>query len=91
MMKIFRIFCLLLIIYPAFAQEPTDGIVNDKNKVIIPFVYDHILNKEGNVIRIRNDGKYGVIDMNGKEVVPCEYDDIRLFPYAIKMAKNGGI
>lgn len=89
MMKIFRIFCLLLIIYPAFAQERTDGIVNDKNKVIIPFVYDHILNKEGNVIRIRNDGKYGVIDMNGKEVVPCEYDDIRLFPYAIEVFRNG--
>lgn len=31
---------------------------------------------EDNVLRVSKDGKYGIIDFNGQEVLPCEYDEI---------------
>ena len=31
---------------------------------------------ETNVLKVKKDGKYGVINLDGKEVVACEYDDI---------------
>lgn len=31
---------------------------------------------EKNLLRIKKDGKWGLIDFEGKEVVPCEYDQI---------------
>lgn len=31
---------------------------------------------EENVLRIKKNGKYGLIDLNGKEVLGCEYDKI---------------
>jgi hypothetical protein len=34
---------------------------------------------EEGFLRVRKDGKYGVIDKSGKEIVPCRYADIRPF------------
>lgn len=31
---------------------------------------------EDNVLRVQKDGKYGLIDLNGKELLPTEYDEI---------------
>lgn len=31
---------------------------------------------EDNVLRVQKDGKYGLINFEGKEIVPCEYDEI---------------
>lgn len=31
---------------------------------------------EDNVLRVEKDGKYGLINLDGKELLPCEYDDI---------------
>lgn len=31
---------------------------------------------EDNVLRVSKDGKYGVIDFDGKEILQCEYDEI---------------
>ena len=31
---------------------------------------------EENILRIKKDGKYGLIDLNGKELIPTEYDEI---------------
>ena len=33
---------------------------------------------EENILRIQKDGKYGLIDFNGKELVPAEYEEITL-------------
>ena len=32
---------------------------------------------EENVLRVRKDGKYGLINLDGKEILKCEYDDIQ--------------
>ena len=33
---------------------------------------------EENILRIQKDGRYGLIDFNGKELVPAEYEEITL-------------
>ena len=35
---------------------------------------------ENNVLRVQKDGKYGLVDLDGKKILDCEYDDI----YALK-------
>ena len=33
---------------------------------------------EENVLRVKKNGKYGLIDLNGKEILPIEYDEINI-------------
>ena len=33
---------------------------------------------DGKVLKVQNGGKYGLINMEGKEILPCEYDGINL-------------
>ena len=60
--------------------------LNDKNQEIFT-QYDQIealqnQDKNGNVfydkkaLKVKKDGKYGLINMDGKEIVPLEYDEI---------------
>ena len=39
---------------------------------------------EENVLKVKNDGKYGLINFNGAEILECKYDDI----YSLKGTKN---
>lgn len=32
---------------------------------------------EENVLKVKKDGKYGLIDLNGKQILPCEYENIK--------------
>ena len=36
---------------------------------------DNLWFEEG-VLRVKKNGKYGLIDLDGKEILPCEYDEI---------------
>ena len=60
--------------------------LNEKNQEIFTG-YDQIeplqntdksknLTYDNNVIKVKKDGKYGLIDFSGKEVIPTEYDEI---------------
>ena len=33
---------------------------------------------DGKVLKVQNGGKYGLINLEGKEILPCEYDSINL-------------
>lgn len=47
---------------------------------------------EDNVLKVKKDGKYGIINLSGKEIVACEYDDITVvdgIKNALKIQKNG--
>ena len=47
---------------------------------------------EEDVIRVKNNGKYGIIDFLGKELLPCEYDEITVvtgIKNALKVKKDG--
>lgn len=40
----------------------------DKNQIVY---------YENNAIKVRKNGKYGIINIDKKEILPCEYDDIK--------------
>lgn len=60
--------------------------INDKNEEILTGYdkiealdnYDSKQNiwYEDNVLKVSKSGKYGIIDFEGKEILPCEYDEI---------------
>ncbi len=72
-------------------------VINDKKEEIITGydtieAIDNIDSKqniwyEDNVLRVSRNGKYGIIDFEGKEVLPIEYDEIT----ALKAATNNFI
>lgn len=45
---------------------------------------DDNLQTEENLLKVLKDGKYGIIDFDGKEILPCEYDEI----YGLNGVKN---
>ncbi len=52
------------------------------------------LSYDGNVLRVQKDGKYGLIDLSGKSLLPCEYDNITSVEGvegAIKITKDGKV
>ena len=61
-------------------------VLNEKNEEIITgyetveaienYDKDNILWYEKDVLKVKKDGKYGVVDLKGKQVVECEYDSI---------------
>jgi len=63
------------------------GFINDSGRVVVPFEYDAVYDLEGNsrslgsvwgafgnLIFIQKNGKWGVLDLKGDEIVPCVYD-----------------
>lgn len=47
---------------------------------------------EDNILRVEKDGKYGLIDLTGKEILPCEYENITVVTgvkNSIKIQKDG--
>lgn len=68
--------------------------LNSKNKEIFT-EYENIepianydanntISYEQNAIKVQKDGKYGMINIEGKEILPCEYDDL----YSLKNTDN---
>ena len=52
------------------------GTVNSELKTVIEPVYEHMDTFAGNATVARKDGKYGVINRNGKTIVPFEHDSL---------------
>ena len=66
-----------------------------KNKYIIPAIYNAIHRfKESDLIWVQKEGKLGIINHDGKEILPIEYDEIQFSDaqdyYApLRLTKNG--
>ncbi len=49
---------------------------------------------EENILRVKKDGKYGMINLSGKELVPCQYDNMVAMEgvkNTIKVTKDGKV
>ena len=68
--------------------------VNEKNENLFPQYEkvdviqnvdenNNLINEDG-ILKVYKNGKYGIIDLEGKEILPCEYDDI----YSLNSVKN---
>lgn len=47
---------------------------------------------ENNTLKVKKNGKYGTIDLSGKQLLPCEYDEITAvsgIQNALRIAKEG--
>jgi len=60
--------------------------LNDKGKIIVPEPREMNKNKVG---IIDHAGKYGLIDISGKELFPTVYDDINIDPFGFFQIKKG--
>lgn len=53
------------------------GVVNLKGEVVVPLVYEEITPLEYGYARTMKNGRYGVIDSTGAEVLKCKYHEIQ--------------
>jgi len=58
------------------AQSSITGAVNKKGEVVIPFIYNNIGTFEKGIAWAQKDGKYGMIDIAGKTIIPFQYEAI---------------
>ena len=67
-------------------NEKNESLFSQYEKVDVFQNFDennNIINEE-DILRVYKDGKYGIIDLDGKEILPCEYDEI----YSLNGVKN---
>ncbi len=56
-------------------EAPGFGVIGWKNQVIVPFIYESVeACKYGYIVMLKE--KRGVLDLNGKEIIPIVYDYI---------------
>lgn len=66
------------------------GIVNDIGIEIIPTMYDEIKFLQGSpYYLVKNDDKYGVIDLKGNRILDADFDDVDNTTYGFTMIKKG--
>lgn len=54
------------------------GVVGENDEPVVPFEYDYISPLKNNICVVKKDGKLGVLNAAGKEVVPPEFSKIEL-------------
>lgn len=54
------------------------GFINSRNEYVIKAQYEETGNFVVGFACVKKNGKWGVIDTTGKEVIPCSYDDLEL-------------
>lgn len=67
-------------------NEKNESIFTEYDKIEALENYDENNNLwyESEILKVSKDGKYGIIDTNGKQIVKCEYEDIKV----LKGVKN---
>lgn len=69
-----------------------DGVAKDlQGNVLFDLgsTYDYYDNFEGDYLTVRLNDLYGVVDKTGREVLPCEYDDIYIDYAGLGLFANG--
>jgi len=59
-------------------QNQKERIFDLRKKTYISEWYDQICSISNGYARVKNDGKYGIINSEGKETVPCIYEEMEL-------------
>jgi hypothetical protein len=54
------------------------GIINAQNKIVIPITYDDML-MDSNLVKVKKDGKWGLMNITGKQILTSEYDAITTY------------
>ena len=52
------------------------AVMNNKGEFLTDFIYKHIYGgSEEGLFEVTRNGKHGAIDINGREIIPCMYDN----------------
>lgn len=71
-------------------NEENYFLIDTKNeKVGVSYEYAQVLEKE-KLIKVKSNGKYGLLDGKGKLILPLEYDDIYIVKNGRALVKNSG-
>lgn len=54
------------------------GIMNNMGEIIVPIIYNEIINRGTNLFTVELNGKYGVIDLKNNLIFPIDYDYIQI-------------
>jgi hypothetical protein len=66
------------------------GIANDEGKIIVPIIYDDLIDVGLNVFVARVGQKYGLIDHFNKTIIPWEYDFLKIISGVIVARVKAG-
>ncbi|PWJ41880.1 WG repeat-containing protein [Sediminitomix flava] len=53
------------------------GFLNYKGDVVIPFAYTSVSDPKGGIIIVEQDGKWGAVDEQNKEILPIKYSGVK--------------
>ena len=69
----------------------SEGVVNIDGQTIVPVEYDVAdMMVRGKLIKVAKGKRYGLLDANGKELIPMQYSDIGDFQGGYAPIKKGG-
>jgi hypothetical protein len=54
------------------------GLINAQNKIVIPIVYEEML-MDSNLVKLKKDNKWWVMNISGKQILPDAYDAITTY------------
>ena len=64
------------------------GLMNHKEEIILPFMYEDLINKVYNFYPAKKDGKWGVINKLNEVIIPFEYKTMELTSIGVIVNKN---
>lgn len=64
-------------IFSTFVEDGKIGLMDKSRKQVIPPVYDSIEHFDAQYVRVTRNKKVGLVDIEGRECVPCKYQEIR--------------
>lgn len=71
-------------------NDNLSGAINPKGVLFLPVRYQEIsIDSVSSLLMVREKGKWGVFNRAGKNVVPVQYDEIRVQTYGMFTARNG--
>ncbi|NYR10875.1 WG repeat-containing protein [Psychrobacter sp. BI730] len=75
------------------------GLLNKQGQLVVPLEYDYIvqlidsekmIEREGDIVKVKKNNKYGLINSSGEVVLPLEYEDITSFSDKLLVVKING-
>jgi uncharacterized protein (TIGR02145 family) len=61
-------------------KDKKQGVTEFNGKEIVPFIYDKVSRYSPDYYQVENNGRFGLINIAGKTIIPCEFDKIPYQP-----------
>ncbi len=65
------------------------GFVDASGTLVVPFIYDDVIEFVDGRAAVRRDGSWGIIDEAGTEILPCGYSSVQSYRYGFAEVRDG--